>query len=133
MAAVYNTGAVDYGCKTVAWQRGAWTSVSSPTPIAAAAILDSLTINRPTERIDRPNQIGEPNGFVLVPKTVTGECVMQHAALVQPEVGDYFVLTLDTSIGEEMFVFESVGTPYEVNGYLKSNITLVKDPLKEGI
>ena len=137
MAATYNSGAVDYGSFVVGIQSGAWTSTdqanaANSVPAGLTRILDNVTINRPTTRVDRPNQIGEPNGFVLIPGQVTGSCVIQFPTLVQPEPGQYFVRTFDTSLGAEMFVIESVDTPYAAGDYFKANCTLVKDYNNEG-
>lgn len=91
-------------------------------------ILESITINRPTSKISRPDQIGGPNGFVLVNKEEDGSCVVQYASssATWPKNGDWFQDTFDANVGVEKFVFHDLGFPFEIGGYFKVNAKLSK-------
>lgn len=116
----YNDGAVPYGSFTVSLHRVAAT--------LGTYILENFTVNRPTKKVERPNQIGGPNGFALVGAQETSSAVLQIAtsATVAPNNGDFFTLTVDSTVGAEKWVIETTGQPFEMNGYYKQNITLLK-------
>src|SRR5215467_15217090 len=97
-------------------------------------ILEDINLTSPTKTIERPNQIGEPNGFVLVQQLPTGSAVVQipTSSSNQPHVGDTFT---DTFFGStaETWVVSQVGTPISYGSYRKVNISLVMAHNSSGV
>ncbi len=87
-------------------------------------ILESITVTLPTKVIERHDEKGGPNGFVIVRGFETASAVLQVPVADQfPALGDYFSQSLGGSISAR-WVIADMGIPYEMNGYRKVNITL---------
>jgi hypothetical protein len=124
---VYNDNAIQYGSRNEILKRG------QTTPVLVGAgsglfYVENISIQRPVQLTEQPNQIGGPNGFVMVNKQEKGSCLVQcgPAANKRPLNGDWFEDTLDPQIGTERFVLHDVSNPYEYNGIWKVNATLIK-------
>jgi hypothetical protein len=91
-------------------------------------IVENITITRPSKKIERPNHIGEPNGFVLVDGFVTASGTIQvpTAGSDYPARGDYF--EEDFGFGTERFVISEVGQPFSMSDYHKCNISMSLSP-----
>ena len=91
-------------------------------------IFESPNIKRPTKKITRPNQIGEPNGFALVADYVTGSSPVQitTSASDRLEVGTTF--TADFGNGSETWVIGEADEEHPMNGYWKQNVTFHLSP-----
>lgn len=122
----YNSNSVQYGSKIQTIKRGATRGVATTVGVY---ILDSISVNRPAGRIEKPDEIGGDNGWVLVNKVVTGSCVVQMGPSTDnwPHNGDWFEDTLDAAIGVERFVISGIVEPKEISGYFKSNAELTRD------
>ena len=103
---------------------GTWASIGS-------YVFENITLDRPAKTVDRTNEIGQDNGWVLVRKVIsTGSAVMQisTAATNVPRAGDYFqdVFTGGTadSSAPETWVLTSVGQPFSHDTYFKVNVNL---------
>lgn len=120
----YNDNAIQYGSIIATIKRG------QPTASATVGvyILENVTISRPTGRIDRPDEIGGPNGFVLINKQQEGNTVVQmgDAMTSRPLNGDWFEHTFVTEYQNERFVLGNSSDPREMNGYFKGNYSLQK-------
>jgi len=107
MAAIHNDGTVQYG------------SVELTIPTAGVAyIANRCEVTRPTKKIMRVDELGEPDGFVLVADFVTGSATLQLASgsTVYPQLGDVFTHTFDSETGSESWVVSSTGQPLEAEG-----------------
>lgn len=107
MAVVHNDGTVQYGSA----------ELTIPTS-GVAYIANRCEVTRPTKKITRVDQLGEPNGFALVADFVTGSATLQLASgsTVYPQLGDVFTHTFDGDIGSESFVVSNTGQPLEAEG-----------------
>ena len=115
MSALYNSNNVAYGSKPV--------TISGVTYVG-----ENIQANYPTTRIDRKDEVGAPNGFVLVQGQPTGSMTLQLPtdSSAIPGNGAVCTITLNGTASEK-WVVESVGVPYEQAGYRKLNIGIVKD------
>lgn len=118
---VYNDGNIQYGSFIA-------TVMGPPQPNGTQRciqIMESFSAARPTKRINRSDEIGGPNGFVLVRAqgTASGVLQMGDSTVARPKVGDWFTQTLDPDIGPERWVIETLTDPREPQTYWKSNIT----------
>lgn len=88
-------------------------------------IFENINLKRPSKVIERPDEIGEPNGFVAVRGFQTGTAVVQipTADSEFPRVGDYIEDTFSTG-AVERWVVTDVDEVYEMNSYYKTNISL---------
>ncbi len=121
----YIDNAVPFGSRTVDLKRG---GTGSPTTVGTY-ILESISLTRPTKIIERPNQIGEPNGWVAVAGFQHGTCVVQipTEASEYPKVGDWFDETFDgsdASPSAEHWVICDITQPYAMADYFKANATI---------
>lgn len=101
-------------------------------------VLENITLNYPTKEIRRPDQVGGPNGFVLVRDQPTGSAVIQVPmgsgaynastggwdGVPWPTLGQGFIDRFLAS--SEVWIISSIGQPYEMNGYYKANINLIQ-------
>lgn len=92
-------------------------------------ILESISLTRPSKIIERPNQIGEPNGWVSVNGFNHGTCVVQipTEASEYPKNGDWFEDTFDgsdASPSAERWVIVDITQPYAMADYFKCNATI---------
>ncbi|MDB6022932.1 MAG: hypothetical protein JWQ04_2789 [Pedosphaera sp.] len=118
----YNDGGVPYGSFSITtWMR-------KTVALTGAYILENFNVKRPTKVVERPDQIGGPNGFALVnaQETATGVSQVATSNTNRLQRGDFFTLTVDANIGAEKWVIQDLDDPYEMNGYYKQNLTLRK-------
>lgn len=117
----FNDNAVPYGSRTEVLKR----NQLSPATLGTY-VCESISISRPAKEIERPDQVGGPNGFVLVNAQEDGSCVIQwgNSGTPAPQNGDWFVDTFDSNIGVEKYVLLNIGLPFEINGYYKANAKL---------
>lgn len=110
---------------------------------AGTFVLENINMTYPTKRIERPDQIGQPNGWVIVRAQPTGSCLIQvgatnsvpnpsgaYPAYTAPLSGDYphvgqSFSDFFTGTNLQTWVIDQVGAPYEINGYFKVNANLV--------
>lgn len=109
-----------------------------PTVTGTSFVLEDIRLNYPTKEIRRPDQIGGPNGFVLVRDQPTGTAVIQipmgsgtyNAAtggwdgVPWPALGSGFVDRFLAA--SETWIISSIGPPFEMQGYYKANINLIQ-------
>lgn len=117
----YVDNQVPYGSRVETIKRGGGAGVA-----VGVYIFDNLQPDRPSNFIGRANEIGRPNGFVIVPTFVTGSATVQIATAAQPvpRIGDWFIDTLDESTAgsAEQFVIDHVGQPFMKDGYRVVNV-----------
>lgn len=114
MAAVYNDGTVNYGTRVL-------------TIATVAYVSDNVSVNRPTKAIDRTNALGEPSGSVGVADFITGSATVQLTTDgVEPENGQTFTETFDTSTGAETFYVTSVSRAESKDAEKKVTINFKK-------
>ena len=120
----YNDQSVPFGSRT---------EIISSGTNSVTAVMEDINITHPTKTIERPDQIGQPNGFVLVGGLPTGTAVLQvpTTSSYQPHVGDTFT---DTFLGSatETWVISQVGVPITIGSYRKVNVSLVMAHLAAG-
>lgn len=92
-------------------------------------ILESISLTRPAKIIERPNQIGEPNGWVAVLGFEHGTCVIQIPAETSayPQLGDWFEDTFDGTDANpeaERWVITDITQPFAMADYFKCNATI---------
>lgn len=124
---VTNDNSIPFGSRTETLYDASGTQIG-------VFVLEDINLTFPTKRIDRANQVGEPNGFVIVKGQPTGTAVIQIPAdATIPILGGYFVDAFPDvykahggSSYSQQWVIESVGAAYEQNGYRKFNVGLVQ-------
>jgi hypothetical protein len=118
--ATYVDNSVPFGSFSVTLNR-------SGTPLGTY-IVENITVTRPSKIIERPNAIGEPNGWVAVDsfETATGTIQVPTSGADYPQRYDYF--ENDFGFGSERFVITEVGQPFSTTDYHKCNISLRKSP-----
>jgi hypothetical protein len=122
----YNDNSVPFGSRTEVIKRG---STSAPT-VVGTFIFESISLTRPSKIIERPNQIGEPNGWVAVSGFIHGTATIQIAEIDSgyPKIGDWFVDTFveddNNNSLDETFVIVEMTQPYAMADYWKCNVTL---------
>lgn len=115
MAASYNDGTVQYGSRTITFNT------------AGVFVADNIEVTRPTNIIERTQQLGEPSGWVAVPGFVTATATLQIAnGATLPLLGDFFNATFVASIGSEKFVLVEIGQPEAKDGEKKLSVTFRK-------
>ena len=123
-ATAYNDGNIQYGSIIV-------TVYGPPQPNGVSRgtyIVENIPFQRPTKVIERPDEIGGPNGFIVVNAQNTASATIQMGdnTTNRPQVGDWFTYTADAIIGAERWVLTEVTDPREMQGYFKANVTLRK-------
>jgi hypothetical protein len=128
---VYNSNSIKYGVFKATLNRG---TEAAPTVVCASAIFEAATINRAVKEILRTDEIGSPNGFVLVRDWNIGNVTVQipkdpsvGGNPLTPKPGDWFVVTLDATIGAEKFVLGSTNQPLEREAYYKVSAPIRRD------
>lgn len=91
-------------------------------------VFEHISIKRPSKIIERPDQIGQPNGWVAVPGFPTGTAVVQIANAATPRlnIGDRF--TDDFGNGAEVWVVVDSDNPFPIHDYWKQNVTIRLSP-----
>ena len=125
MAFLYNDNAVPFGSRVENIKRG---GTGSPTAVGTF-ILESISLTRPGKVGERPNQIGQPNGWWVVNAYEHGTCVIQipTEASAWPKIGDWFEDKFDGTDANptaEHWVIVDVTQPYAIHDYWKCNATL---------
>jgi hypothetical protein len=122
MSAAYNDGAVPYGSRIL--------SIINTTTGATAVVFvaENVSIQRPTNIIERKDENDEPSGQVLVKNFNTGSATLQLATstTVPPDEGATFSITLDSVRGSETFVVSEVGQVESQGEAKKVNISFRK-------
>lgn len=100
---------------------------SASTTVAAGAVFENFTPNRPGKKSNRPDQYGGPNGFLLTAEQETGSGVIQIATSTTEtaKVGDWFSHTFDRKSGAsaEIWVLTDIGEPQQFGEYAKINVS----------
>ena|SRR5436190_13858253 len=91
-------------------------------------ILESINIQHPSKIGERPNEIGEPNGWFAVAGFRHGTAVVQIPTVDSDylQVGDYF--EDDFGLGTERWVVVETAQPFGMADYYKMNITVRHSP-----
>ena len=118
---------------------GTFVAGSPPTVSSAQAyIFENITLSYPTKEVRRPDQVGGPNGFVIVRDQPTGSAIIQVPmgsgsynsstggwdGVPWPSLGSCFVDRFLAA--NEVWVITSIGQPYEMQGYYKANVNLIQ-------
>ncbi|SRR6266576_1275450 len=120
----YIDNSVPFGSRVEDILRG----TGAGTPVGTY-ILESISLTRPSKIIERPNQIGEPNGWVAVAGFQHGTCVVQIPLDTSeyPKIGDWFEDTFDgsdASPSTEHWVIVDITQSYAMADYFKCNATI---------
>lgn len=91
-------------------------------------IFENVSIKRPVKKIPRPNQIGEPNGFVLTSDYVTGSSPVQITTSASDRLVAGRTFTYDFGNGSESWVIGEADEDHPMNGYWKQNVTFHLSP-----
>lgn len=118
---------------------GTVTAGSPPSvPSGTSYVLESISLTYPTKEIRRPDQIGAPNGFVLVRDQPTGSATIQVPmgsgsynsstggwdGVPWPALGQGFV---DNFLANnEVWIISHIGEPFEMQGYYKAPVNLIQ-------
>lgn len=124
-AQAYNDGALQYGAPGL-------TVISyGASSTRGTFLIEEFTPSYPTSEIERPDQVGGPNGFVDVNKQAKANCTIQLgvAGAAWPQNGDWFIYAPDPSKPGEKWVIANQSTPQQMNGYWKSTFTAKKTTL----
>ena len=122
----FNSGNVPHGSKVVTVFKATTGGAAPASP--ANWKLENITINRPTKKIARPDELGAPNGWAIVNDQVTMTAVAQVATAGDtdwPAPGLNF--TDDFGYGSERFVVTDASVAMQMADYWKVNITCWKD------
>jgi hypothetical protein len=117
MPAAYNDGAVPIGVFTVALKSGVGAGSAIGTYIC-----ESFNLTTPANVINRPNEIGGPNGWVAVSgqETATGVLQIAGATTETPKIGYWFDRAMDrSSATTSKWVITNVSEAWETGGYAK--------------
>lgn len=116
----YNDNAIPYGSRALHIFR---LSVDN-----GSYVFENISVNRPTNVIKRHNEVNEPNGSVGQNGFVEGTATVQLAiaATVLPLPGDTFTVTLDATVGSEVFIIHAVGQPEAQADYFKASLSFIK-------
>jgi len=90
-------------------------------------VLEDFTITRPSKTIERPDEIGGPNGFVVVKgqPSCTGVLQIATSSTARPLLGQTFTSTW-TQSGTEVWAINSVSEPYRIGDYYKVTISALQ-------
>lgn len=94
---------------------------------------ENINISRPTKKIQRPNELGAPNGWAIVSDQVTMTATVQIARSSNtdyPAPGQHF--NDNFGYGSERFVITDVNNVLAMADYYKANVTLWKDDAGDG-
>lgn len=136
----YVDNAVPFGSRIETIKRGDVTTGGTPV---GTYILESISLTHPSKIIERPNHIGEPNGWVAVQGFSHGTCVIQIPtdASEYPKIGDWFQdeFNITTLFGEQgvvgslqersptdtvTWVIVDITQPFAIADYFKANATI---------
>lgn len=123
----YNDNSIPFGGIGVNAPVHFFRGQSAPTDLGVY-LIESITITRPPKEVQRPDQLGGPNGFALVKGQDTASAKVQMAitTTAQLQMGDYFSYTFDATVGTEKYVVKQVSQAYEMNSYWFVNVELIR-------
>ena len=107
--------------------------VGSGTSVFSSAVFDDVTLNMPGRVIERTDQVGQDNGWTLVPNAftagppVTGTATIQIPTSVTRNTlsGCWFKYAFDgSSTAQQQMVITDCSIPYSKDGYFKVNVSL---------
>jgi len=114
----YVDGAIPFGVFTVDLKRG----VGAGTAVVTC-VCESFNLTKPGNVINRPNEIGGPNGWAVVAgqETATGVLQIATSTTETPKIGDWFSRIMDRKAAStaETWVITNTSEPFEMNGYAK--------------
>lgn len=122
----FNDNAVPFGSRVETVCRGGTSNFTE----VGEYIFESISLTLPSKVIERPDQIGEPNGWVATKGFGHGTAVLQIAteSTNYPRRGDWFADTFNIEVDEpdigSTWVIVDMTAPFEQNGYHKCNVTL---------
>lgn len=123
----YNDGAVPFGSRLETIKRG---TVSGATTVGDF-VLESINLTYPSKVTERPDQIGQPNGWFAVSGFPHGTAVVQIPTQSSgfPNIGDWFEDTFGNLDGSgnpitEHWVIVDKSQPFAIHDYWKCNVTL---------
>lgn len=121
----YNSGNVPYGSFRVSIKTPAGADLD-----ASSYVLENIPLTRPGKVLERPDELGAPNGWTLTAGFPTGSAVIQTATSTTPwpYLGCYF--EEDFGFGVERWVITDISQPFDMQGYYKGNVTIRLDPGK---
>lgn len=90
-----------------------------------SVILESFEVTEPTTEVNRQNELGAPNGFVLIAEPRTGSAVAQLATTSTTYIsrGDYANISIKNGTSVT-FVVTEAGYPEANREAKKQNLTL---------
>lgn len=91
-------------------------------------IFEDVSIKRPAKKITRPNQIGGPNGFVLVEDYVTGTSPVQITTSASDRLVIGTEFDNDFGNGSEHWVIGEADEAHPMSNYWKQNVTFHLSP-----
>ena len=116
----YSDGAIPAGGFLVDLKTG----VGAGTAVGTY-LCESFDVSRPGNVVNRPSEVGGPNGWAVSNAQETGTGVLQIATATTetPKIGMWFSKTFDRKAASsaETWVITSVSEPLEMNGYAKVN------------
>lgn len=123
MGEVYNDGTVQYGSRDL----DIVTSITSTAAIGTY-VADNVNVTRAVNKIKRTDKVGSPSGSVGVSGDITGTATLQlaNSSAKEPVGGNAFSVTLDSTIGTEVFVIQDVTRAESKEAEKKINITFEK-------
>jgi hypothetical protein len=90
-----------------------------------SAILESIEITEPTTEINRQNELGAPNGFVLIAEPRTGTATAQLATTSSTYISRGDTASISIKNGTAItFVVTEAGYPEASREAKKQNLTL---------
>ena len=119
MAALLNDGNLYYGSFVAA--------LSSSAGVAKGLyVADEFVVARPTTALERKDELGCPNGEVIIPQwvTATGTLQLASTASAMPELGDLFSHVFTGSA--ETFVISEVTDTYNAEALRKVSLQFRK-------
>lgn len=136
VTAAYNDGAIPFGSRVELFCYG---GTANPS-YRGWYVLESIKPNRPSVTVQRPNQIGGPNGFAIVAsqETLSAKAQLATQSTATVKIGDWFQDSLDPSSGtvvigapatsgtNETWVVDSASESFEMNGYWYQDLTLLR-------
>jgi hypothetical protein len=129
-AQVYNDGQIQFGSWIINLLIGPRSLGGNFSAPRGTYIFENIRINRPVKLIKRPDELGGPNGFVMVTEYNEATCTIQLGSAgssAQAIVnGDYFTNQFNTLNGSESFALGNITEPYEMDGYWKRDGTFIK-------
>lgn len=91
-------------------------------------VFENITLDRPSQIVERKDEIGQENGWALVQavaNTGSGTIQIATSATAIPAAGWWFKDAFDGSTtAQEQWVLTSIGQQFAHDGYFKANVNL---------